>query len=146
MGALALGGCIQPSKNPTIKWGCPVSNGSTAHTVALGHTSPLPSHLPFISLKPYDIWTNMQCQRFRDIDNYGSKIYSWLAPRVDPNPVSKPRNALSSGRSGHRCPLRLFWAVVVMHTCDPSMWEAEAGRSQFQDQPGLHSERPVSKD
>jgi hypothetical protein len=36
--------------------------------------------------------------------------------------------------------LKIFKAGMVVHTCDLSIWEAEAGGSQAQDQPGLHSE------
>jgi hypothetical protein len=32
------------------------------------------------------------------------------------------------------------WPDVVVHTYNPSIWATEAGRSQVQGQPGLHSE------
>jgi hypothetical protein len=33
----------------------------------------------------------------------------------------------------------------VAHVCNPVIWEIEAGGSQVQDQPGQHTEIPVSK-
>jgi hypothetical protein len=35
---------------------------------------------------------------------------------------------------------------VVVPTCNPSTWEAEAGRCQVGSQPGLHSELQASMD
>jgi hypothetical protein len=39
-----------------------------------------------------------------------------------------------------KLPVWWYGCLVVVNACNPSTWEAEAGGSQVQDQPGLHSE------
>jgi hypothetical protein len=36
--------------------------------------------------------------------------------------------------------IHAMWWGMVLHTCNPSIWKAEAGASGVQDQPGLHKD------
>ncbi|KAL0628145.1 Zinc finger protein 714 [Plecturocebus cupreus] len=84
----------------------------------------------------------------RQVDWLSSGVQDQPGQRGETPPLLKYKKLASAGITGvHHCgQLKRFWPGTVPHTCNPALWDVEAGRSQGQEfetsLANMHFEKP----